>query len=310
MKFRFLFVVLCLVWGSTWLAIKIGVNHAPPLWSAGTRFFLAGLLLMGWYRWKHGSFHIEKKAIRHIVILGFLVIAVTFGLIYWGEQWVSSGLTAVLVQGLIPIFMLLFSWLYRHSTLNGPLVGGIFLGLFGVLVIFMPQIKSPDNGMAILGMLSIILGTLAYCWGAVISKDTLNQYSSILISGLENLMGGAVLMMVAPVMEWREIVSFGYMDQAFVWSWLYLVVIGSIVGFTVFTYLLKEWGAVRVSLYSFFTPMVALLLGTLFYQEKITWEQLLGSGMVLVGVWITNRYTSAKKAQPSAAVKLQEESLQ
>ncbi|SDW00233.1 Permease of the drug/metabolite transporter (DMT) superfamily [Marininema mesophilum] len=306
MKFRLFFILLCLVWGSTWLAIKIGVDHAPPLWSAGTRFFLAGVLLLCWYRWKHGSFRLEGKAFRHLFILGVLVIAVTFGLIYWGEQWVSSGLTAVLVQGLIPILMLLFSSLYRQSRLNAPLIGGIVLGLLGVFVIFMPQVQSPDNKMAILGMISIILGTTAYCWGAVISKDTLNQYSSILVSGLENLLGGAILMVVAPFVEWKEIISWEYVHQTFVISWLYLVIIGSIVGFTMFTYLLKEWGAIRVSLYSFFTPMVAILLGTLIYGERITWEQLLGSAMVLLGVWITNRYTSEKKRQQQP-VQLQRE---
>ncbi|MFC4075971.1 DMT family transporter [Salinithrix halophila] len=308
MKFKMLFVLLCLVWGSTWLAIKIGVDQAPPLWSAGTRFFLAGILLLAWYRWKQGSFQLERKVLWNVFVLGLFVIAVTFGLIYWGEQWVSSGLTAVLVQGLIPIFMVLFSWLYRQDVLSLPRVLGIVLGLLGICMIFMPQIKSPDSNMAIVGMVSIILGTLAYCWGSVLSKNTLSKYSAILISGLENLMGGLLLMAVSPFLEWERVVSLEYLNQAFLISWVYLVFIGSIVGFTVFTYLLKEWGAVRVSLYSFFTPMVAILLGTLIYHEEITPLQYAGSAMILLGVWMSNRFTSVKGR--TKKVELQGENVQ
>jgi drug/metabolite transporter (DMT)-like permease len=103
-----LLIILCLTWGSTWLAIKIGVNEAPPIFFAGTRFVAAGTILIAWHKWQNGQTRIDKSDWLSLVMLGFSVIAVTFGLIIWGEQWVSSGLTAVLVQGIIPISMYIF----------------------------------------------------------------------------------------------------------------------------------------------------------------------------------------------------------
>ncbi|MFC4767727.1 DMT family transporter [Effusibacillus consociatus] len=290
MQKKLLFVVLCLVWGSTWLAIKIGVNEVPPLWLAGTRFFMAGLLLVIWYRWKEGPFKIDKKDWLPILKLGFLVIAVTFGLIFWGEQWVSSGLTAVLVQGLIPIFMYIFSSMYGYDRFNLTRGIGILLGIAGILIIFLPVIKSPDTVLEFFGMLAITVGTLAYCWGSVMSKDTLNKYSTILVSGFENLFGGLLLMAVSPFFEWSELMSGSlFFAGSSLMSWLYLVLIGSIVGFTIYIYLLKEWGAVRVSVYSFITPVVALLLGAMFYDETITVSKVIGTLVILLGVWVTTR---------------------
>ena len=297
MRLKLIFVALCLAWGSTWLAIKIGVGHAPPLWFAGTRFFAAGCLMLGYQRLRRGPLAIPRGDLLRALAVGVFAVGVTFGLIFWGEQYVSSGITGVLVQGLVPIGLYGFALGFGHEALRRGRAAGIALGVCGLAVLSAPAFHGTGHPREAAGIAAIAVGTLAYCAASVASRDVLRRTPALLMSGLENLAGGVGLMLVSLPLEGGRIASEGTVRGPVVESWLYLVVVGSLVGFTSYVLLLKEWGAARVSLYAFFTPLIALVLGAALYGEHFGLVELAGAAIILVGVW-----TTRERTRPAALV--------
>lgn len=300
MRLKLIFVALCLAWGSTWLAIKIGVGHAPPLWFAGTRFFAAGCLMLAYHRVRRGPLAIPRGDLLRALAVGAVAVGVTFGLIFWGEQYVASGITGVLAQGLVPIGLYGFAVAFGHDAFRFGRAAGIALGVCGLLVLSAPAVHRTGHAHEVSGIAAIAVGTLAYCVASVASRDVLRRTPALLMSGLENLAGGLGLMLVSLPLEGGRIASDATVRGAVVLSWLYLVVVGSLVGFTSYVLLLKEWGAARVSHYAFFTPVIALALGAALYGEHFGLVELAGAAIILVGVWTTRERTRPAPL-PSAA---------
>jgi drug/metabolite transporter (DMT)-like permease len=279
------FVALCLAWGSTWLAIKIGVEGAPPLIFAGTRFLLAGAILLFVFRLRGGGASIARADWPTMIVMGLTVIGVTFGLIFWGEQHVSSGVAGVLVQGVVPLGMFGFAVAYGHESPSRAKWGGIALGIVGIVILFMPNLGGPVDDDVLLGMAAVTAGTVVYCWGSVSTRDVLRGYPTLLIAGLENVIGGIGLVCASIVLEAGELANPTWLADGGVWlSWVYLVIVGSLVGFTSYIFLLKRWGASRTSVYAFVTPILALVLGYGLYGESVGLAEILGALVILCGV--------------------------
>jgi drug/metabolite transporter (DMT)-like permease len=279
------FVALCLAWGSTWLAIKIGVEGAPPLIFAGTRFLLAGAILLLVFRLRDGDASIARADWPTMVVMGLTVIGVTFGLIFWGEQHISSGVAGVLVQGVVPLGMFGFAVAYGHESPSRAKWAGIALGIVGIVILFMPNLGGPIDDDALLGMAAVTAGTVVYCWGSVSTRDVLQGYPTLLIAGLENVIGGVGLVCVSIVLEAGELADPTWLTDRDVWlSWVYLVIVGSLVGFTSYIFLLKRWGASRTSVYAFVTPILALVLGYGLYDENVGLAEIVGALVILCGV--------------------------
>lgn len=268
---------------------------------AGSRFVVAGVLLLAWYRLARGRFSVSKTDWAAIARLGFMVIAVTFGLIFWAEQYLSSGITAVLVHGMVPLYMFLFGWMRGQNSIGLASGVGIMLGIVGLSVVFFPALKAPENSLEVFALLAITVGTVVYCWGSVISDDVLSRYSVALVAGLENFFGGVVLVATSLVLERAELIENpeSFFATPVLLSWLFLVFFGSLAGFTAYIYLLKEWGAARTSIYAFITPIIAFALGTGLYGERIGAAEIVGAAIILLGVWVTTRLstTRARKGQ-------------
>lgn len=263
---------------------------------AGSRFVVAGGLLLVWYRLTSGRFDVAKADWFSLVRLGFMVIAVCFGLIFWGEQFVSSGVTAVLVQGLIPLSMFAFGWMRGQNRLGLTSGGGILLGITGLLIIFFPTLRAPENALEVFGLVAITVGTVVYCWGSVISDNVLSKYPAALVAGFENFFGGTILITASLVLERSELGNFrDFFSTPVALSWVFLVFIGSLAGFTAYIYLLKEWGAARTSVYAFITPVIALAIGASLYGEQVGATEIAGAATILLGVWVTTRLGAAKE---------------
>lgn len=282
----FLFLVLCLSWGSTWIAIKVGVESVPPLFFAGSRFLAAGILILGVTRLLKGpaEIRIAKADLWPLTIMSALVVSICFALIFWGEQYVSASVTAIVVQGMIPIFLPFFAALYGYEKLTTSRKLSIMLGLAGLACIFAPGLAGSDTGsttigLEIAGLVAIVVGTTTYCYGSVWGRPILSRNSAMAVAGWQNLLGGIIVLAASVPLELPFAAPGAYASIlspqiAFAWGWL--VIIGSAVGFVLFIVLLKAWGASKVSPYAFATPIVAIVLDYLLFDRVIGTIEFLG----------------------------------
>lgn len=294
------FTALCLAWGGTWIAIRLGVGAMPPLWLAGTRFTVAGLALLVIARFAGGWRRLTLDDLRRIAIMSMGAISICFGLIFWGEQYVDSNVAAVIVQGFVPLGLCVFAALYGHEVIRQRQWIGLGIGVLGVVLLTLSQAALTGSHRTVVGIGAIIVGTLVYDWAGVYGKPIFARYPAPFLSALENLIGGLILLPVAFLFESERILAAPLPPSATVAvAWLYLVVIGSLVGFTAYTYLLGRWGASRTSAYAFATPVVALVLGVWIGDEAVSGSQIVGAGLVISAVALMLRPGAAKPTQDS-----------
>ena len=279
------FAALCLAWGGTWLAIRIGVQETAPLWLAATRFTVAGFLLLGVAAFAGGWRRLTWPDLGRVVVMAAGAISICFGLIFWGEQYVESGPAGVLVQGFVPIGLFAFALLLGRERIAGRQLLGLLLGLAGVALLILTEVRYGTDRHVLAGTVAIIVGTLIYDWSGVYGGGLLDRYPAPFMSGLENFIGGLLLLPVSLLLERDRIFAHGpVLSGRALGSWLYLVIVGSMVGFTAYTYLLAKWGPTRVSAYAFVTPIVAVAVGVLLGDETLRWQDFLGAGMVVAAV--------------------------
>ncbi|MCS0634248.1 EamA family transporter [Streptomyces sp. LP05-1] len=279
------FTTLCVAWGSTWVAIRFGVTAMPPLWFAATRFIVAGLLLLLLARWLGGWQRIARRDLRPLTVMSAGAISVCFGLIFWGEQYIDSGTAGVLVQGFVPIGLFFFAATMTREVIGRTQWTSLGIGLCGVVLLLYGQSGSDWSSRKIVAALAIVVGTLVYDWAGVYGGDVLSRYPAALMSAFENLVGGLILLPVSVAVEGERIFRQPLPEEGPAWlSWGYLVLVGSVLGFTAYTYLLREWGPTRTSAYAFVTPVIALLLGATLADEQLTWHHLAGTALILAAV--------------------------
>lgn len=301
---RLSFVLLCLAWGSTWLAIKLGVGHAPPLTFAGSRFLAASLIMLGILGLQRAPMGIARRDLWDFVVMGVTVIGVTFGLIFWGEQYIDSGIAGVIVQGVVPLGLYGFAVLFRREASTGRRWLGIVVGILGVSILFRPGTTGAVDERAAVGMAAVVLGTIVYCWGSVRCHRIVSLYSPLRLAAWENLIGGIALLSLGLVVEGPRRVFSSDVLQATP-SWVFLVVVGSVIGFTAYMAVLKAWGPAKASAYAFITPIIALGLGIVVNNEAVRTSDFVGAAVILMGLAILrgapNRVVSSERPEGTLA---------
>lgn len=283
-KIFFAYILLCLLWGSTWLAIRASLESLTPFVSAGSRFLIASLFILTLMKIRGVSLQTDKESIRLYLLMGFLSFVIPFGLVYWAEQFVPSGLASVLF-GVYPFFVAIFSFYRLPDEPIGKIkIIGMSLGFFGIVVIFSDSFTT-DLSNLFIGMVAVALSGIIQAWIAVTIKKSgrhLNPLSMNLvpmfIAGISGLLIGFAL----------EDTSNIKIDDTAIISVLYLALFGSVITFTSFYWLMKRINVVLLSLIAFITPIVALLLGWIFYNESLTTQHIIGSAFVLAGLLMAN----------------------
>ena len=274
-----LYGFLCLVWGSTWLAIKIGLVGVPPFLGAGLRFLLAtaivGLVLLA----RRRPIHLTRDDRICILSLGILVFWLDYACVYWAEARISSGLTAVLFSTMPLMTALLSRFWKRSETLGSRKIAGIVIGVAGTALLFWPEDRLGVQEW--LGMLAALAGSLF----AAINLVTMKQRGRLSDPFVLNFFGmglGAVglLTMSAGLEEWSAAVW----TRANVLAIIYLSVFGSVAAFSVYYYLIKKMDATVVSLSTLIIPIVALFLGRAVLDERVTTTAIAGIVTILAGV--------------------------
>jgi drug/metabolite transporter (DMT)-like permease len=286
-----LFLVMCIVWGLTWIAIKLGVAAIPPLLFAGTRFTAAGAILLVWQavaaRSEAAPLQIRRGDWRGMLIVSLLVIVATYSLLFWGMRNVASGLAAVLNLAFMPIALFGIGLAYGEERFTARQLVAVALGVIGLVVLFRPTTGSAGRGSGELwGMAAILAGTLAYCWGSVLSRKLLRAYEPVLVSGVTCLAGGVMLLVLSLALEridaptLRELLS-----PEIAASWLFLVVFGSLGAFTIYLRLVRDWGTAKAGMYAFVSPAIAVLVGIALSGETARASDFIGMALMLAATW-------------------------
>jgi drug/metabolite transporter (DMT)-like permease len=270
-----LYALLVLIWSSTWVAIKIGLEDAPALLGAGVRFALAGVLLLGYAA-------VWRRPLRTdtllALILGLLPFAFCYGLVYWGEQYIPSGLTAVLF-GVMPLYTAILAAVLLHDEpLRARTLLGVALALAGLSLAFAESLELGSEERAALGAAAVVLSPLGAALGNIALKRRAGGLDAIVLNGWGMLAGGGLLLAVSAASEdWGDAVW----GANALGSILYLAVVGSAVAFVVLTILLREMSAQASSFIALMIPFGALTFGALLYDEAITGRAVAGAALVV-----------------------------
>lgn len=290
LKITLVFSMICFIWGSTWLAIRVGLESLTPLYSSGFRFILASLLIFLWMRFKKINLQKDKISIRFYIIMGLFTFVIPFALIYWAEQFVPSGLAAVLFA-VYPFFVVLFSYFLIPSETIGYLkLIGVVIGFAGILVIFSDDLGGNITSY-ILGMSAIVLGGFLQAGIAVLIKKYGQHLNPLTMNFVPMIIAGFALLTLGFFFEDFSTLNF---NSESVLSIIYLASFGSIVTFTSYFWLLKRVNVILLSLMAFITPIVALILGWLTYNEQLTVNHFWGSLLVLTGLLWANLKSISK----------------
>jgi drug/metabolite transporter (DMT)-like permease len=286
-----LYALLVTVWSSTWLAIKFGLEDCPPLLGAGVRFAAAGLLLLAITAARRGALRTD---VRLATVLALFPFALTYGLIYWGEQYVPSGLAAVLF-GALPLYTaLLGASLLPDARLSGRLVTGILVAIGGLALAFAETTGRGDPELALAGAAALAAAPLGMSIGNVALKLREGAFDAIVLNGWAMLGGGATLLAASAARErWSEL---AWTPES-IGSIAYLAVVGSALGFVVMTVLLRHISALATSFIHLLVPFGALAFGAVLYGEALGARALAGAALVSAGLLVVQ---AARRAPAEA----------
>ena len=288
------FAAIYLVWGSTFLAIRFAVETLPPLLMMGTRHLVAGLLLFGWLLLSRQETRIEPRLWWSALIAGGFCFLGGHGLIAWAELRVNSGLAALLSASL-PIFMVVLARLRgQERELTPRVLGGIALGLLGVAVLI-PFKFSADQKAEWISALAVILAEVFWAMGAIYSRGVKTATSPVTFAAMQMISGGALLWIVGIGFGEARQLTLQAFTMRSVLSLGFLIVFGSLVTFTAYTWLLKVSSPAVVSTHSYVNPVVAVVLGWALAGEQFAPRTLLGAAIVLGSVFLI----STRKKEPA-----------
>lgn len=275
---------LCFVWGSTWLAIKVGLGSLPPLFFAGIRFVIAWGLLLTYALAMKMEFPRDKTSWRVMLFLGLTQITLPYALVFWGEQYVTSGLAAVLFAT-VPFFVAFFAhFIIPDERMTAWKLSGILVSFIGIIMIFSRELMVADNSLW--GGIALIAGAGSAGCANVVGKKY-SQFINPIVNVVVQTGVGALLLMVGGVLFERQLSP--NFSQISILMVLYLAVVGSAFAFVALYWLFTRMDVTRVSLFSFITPIVAVVLGWLVLGEKVGLNVVLGGTLILVGVVLVNQ---------------------
>jgi drug/metabolite transporter (DMT)-like permease len=296
------FAIIYFVWGSTFLAIRVGVREVPPFLLAAIRFLIAGFVLFGWMRAK-GTVSPSGREWFSVVVLAVLFFVGDYGLVFWAERRVPSGITAVMMAT-IPVFMALSEILFlKTQRLTMRLGVALLVGIGGVLVLISRSISFGDSPIDTWGALALIVASISWAVGSALTRKLPLPSSKAMSSGAQMLAGGVFLAMTSAALG--EFHGFR-LQTVSLKAWLalaYLIVAGSIIAFTAYVWLIHHESPTKVGTYAYVNPVVAVLLGYFLGGEALSVRTIMGTMLVLVSVVVI---TTAPKKQVSTLQQVRE----
>lgn len=274
-------LLLCLIWGSTWIFIKLGLDDWPPFTFAAMRFLLASLILWLIVLVRKDSLPRTRRDWMLIAWLGVTSFSVNYGLVFWGENRISSGLTAVL-QSMIPAFGLVMAhYLLPSERITAAKLAGVALGVVGVAVIFADQMKIAGTS-ALWGSAAIVVSALVIAYTNVLVKLRCGHLEVVPLVAGQMTFGFFPLLIVGLIVEGSPL-NLHWTPQAAA-SLVYLAIVGSVIAFLLYYWLVRKIDVTKTMLISLITPVIALLIGWLVRGEGLSWRLAIGSAAIISGI--------------------------
>jgi drug/metabolite transporter (DMT)-like permease len=285
------FAAIYLVWGSTYLAIRYAVETIPPLVTAGIRHSIAGAIMLTW-AWARGFRPTRQNWIAGFA-LGALFFLIGHGTLHWAEQYVGSGLAALLIAT-EPMFILVLAWMMGQQKISRLSAMGLGLGVVGVAMLTGAELTV--KGSSLLGLLAVLLGSLSWSVGVVLSPKLKLPSDALGRTALPTICGAAMLLTAAGVTGEFQHTHWASISLRSLFGLGYLIIFGSVVAFTAYTWLLQRCPPALVATHTYANPVVAVLLGWLLAREALTMRVALASVAILGAIMLIRRGERAAAA--------------
>jgi drug/metabolite transporter (DMT)-like permease len=288
--------LLCILWGTTWVASKFGVQYMPPLELSAIRQLIGGSLYLAYFSLK-GRALPRGREWGPIIILSFLNIFLTNGLSTWGVKYISSGLAAI-IAAMVPLWMVIFSVFTGKYQRNNLSLIGLILGFLGICMIFYEHLQDFFNAEFRFGISLSLAASISWALGTLYTKDQAQAFNPYFSIGLQMIISGIALGGVAVATG-----NFIPISSIPAVSWMaiaYLAVFGSVMAFMMYLYALQHLPTEQASIYAYINPIVALLVGSFIFEEKLNAAILFGGLVALAGVYLVNRSFRKKRDQSAS----------
>ncbi len=291
------FAAVYILWGSTYLAIRFGVETIPPFLLAGVRHLTAGTLLFGWLRMR-GAPWPTLRHWRAAAVVGGLLLLGGNGLVTWAEQKVPSGLAALIVAS-VPIWMTLLDGRERRERPHGVVLVGLAMGIAGIVFLVAPGQFAGGQHVDPWGAAALLTAALLWAIGSLYSKRAALPASTLLATAMEMIAGGLILLVVATLTREGQGFSLAAVSTRSMLALGYLIVAGSLLGFSAYIFLLGATTPARVSTYAYVNPLVAVLLGWLIAGESVTARTLIAAVVIVAAVALIIRHGARRTVAPA-----------
>jgi len=279
-----LFLIMSLIWGATWIATKAGIAAVPPFFFGAARYVLVSAVLVFVVRDLRAVF--RGRALR-LIVTGMLVVVATYAFIYWGMQYVASGVSGVVNMSMNPVCLFGLAILLGQERPTWRHALALVLGIGGLVLLFSGKATIAGDTMELWGAAALVAGSLAYCLGSVLSRPLLDRITPLQLTAAQGLVGAVGLSALSLIAEPVSGATFAaLLTPAPLAGVLFLVICGTFIAYIIFLRLMRDWGAARAGLYSFVSPVVALILGAIVYGEPLTWREIVGAAIMLLAAWI------------------------
>jgi drug/metabolite transporter (DMT)-like permease len=296
-KILLAFSIIYFVWGSTFLAIRVGVREVPPCLLAGMRFFMAGIVLYAWMRFK-GEASPTPREWGAATILAVLIFVIDYGCLFWAERRVPSGIAAVMMAT-IPAFTAVSEILILRTQRPTPrLAAALFIGLAGVAVLMSRSLSLGQAPIDTAGACALIVGAIAWSLASALTRKLPLPAAKGMSSGAQMLAGGLLLVLAAALAGEFRGFRIEAVSRSAWWALAYLIVAGSIIGFTAYVWLIHHESPTKVGTYAYVNPVVAVLLGYFLGGEAIGPRTILGTLLVLLSVIVITTSRPKSHAVP------------
>ena len=289
------FAFMSLIWGATWLAMKLGVATVPPVFFGGTRFLVAGLLLLLLAIFRGEARRLNRQDLGRLLLVQLLIVVLTYAPLFWGILHVPSGLTAVLDLTLMPVSLIGFGIALGEENWSLGRALALGFGFAGLAVLFGPQAVMPTDPLGLLGAAAIVFSPVVYSLGSVVARPLTKTTNATFLSGITMLPGGLILTLGAWAFEPGARAAAWFDWSAAAWgAWLFLVVFGSLVAFTTYLRLIAAWGPARAGSYAYVSPVIAVLLGVVALHEHLGLRDGFGMSLLLVAAFCSLKTSISK----------------
>lgn len=275
------------VWGTSYLAIRVVVQHYPPWLFAAIRQLAASIIIISAGLMMRRKADLSRTNLLHQSILGFLMFTLGNGLVAWGLKYVHGGVAA-LISTLMPLCAVVIGMLMvKGEKLNRLVIVGMLLGFTGTTIVLSKDVDGPDGLYYFFGVGAVFMATFAWAAGSVYSRQRLSGGDQMVNAGLQLFFGSVFLFLASPFVDIYD--NLHLLHPMVIWPMVYLVVFGSVVGYLAYTFALRVLPVGIVTLYSYFTPLVAIVAGYFLLAEPLSWSVFTAFILIVVGVYMVNR---------------------